>query len=236
VIGAILICCLWSENIWQGAKPVADGDAQQHWRMMDALYAMSSDGLLMTIMVVSAATESAMYAFVIEWTPVLTIEGASPPHGLVFSCFMIAYMAGSTLFGLASERYPPAQLLVAYSTVSFVALLGTYLLLHTGIASTPGGVFVVFLLLTLFEGGLGGYMAAIATLKAAHVPDSLRATIYNMFRVPLNLIVVVLNVVSLSSEFTFLSCAILEAIALLGAISIVRRLSPQADPIKPDLM
>ena len=36
------------------------------------------------------------------------------------------------------------------------------------------------------------------------MPDDLRATVYNLFRVPLNLIVVVINVVSLSSEFTFL--------------------------------
>ena len=33
----------------------------------------------------------------------------------------------------------------------------------------------------------------VATLKAAYVPDELRATVYNLFRVPLNLIVVVIN-------------------------------------------
>ena len=61
------------------------------------------------------------------------------------------------------------------------------------VAASPSGVFLVFLLLTSFEGGLGGYMAAVATLKAAYVPDELRATVYNLFRVPLNLIVVVIN-------------------------------------------
>ena len=37
-------------------------------------------------------------------------------------------------------------------------------------------------------------MATIATLKATFVPDDLRATLYNIFRVPLNLIVVIINV------------------------------------------
>ena len=69
--------------------------------------------------------------------------------------------------------------------------------------------------------GLGGYMAAIATLKATYVPDGLRATIYNIFRVPLNLIVVVINVVSLSSEFTFLACTCLVGIALVGSFAIL---------------
>lgn len=69
-------------------------------------------------------------------------------------------------------------------------------------------------------------MAAIATLKATFVPDELRATIYNLFRVPLNLIVVVINVVSLSSEFTFLACSCLMAVALAGALSIAYRATP----------
>ena len=69
-------------------------------------------------------------------------------------------------------------------------------------------------------------MAAIATLKAAYVPDDIRATVYNLFRVPLNLIVVVINVVSLSSEFTFLACTCLMSIAVLGAVVIARLVKP----------
>uniref|UniRef100_A0A7S2BU15 Molybdate-anion transporter n=1 Tax=Haptolina brevifila TaxID=156173 RepID=A0A7S2BU15_9EUKA len=226
-IAALFICCLWSENIWVGAKP--SGIDSDQWRIVEALRCLWNDGLLLAIMLVSAMTESAMYAFVIEWTPVLTVNGVGPPHGLVFSCFMIAYMAGSTLFGLFAERFSAAKLLVAYSTLSFFALLSTFLLLYTGMAETPNGVFATFLLLTSFELGLGGYMAAIATLKAAYVPSSLRATIYNIFRVPLNAIVVVLNVISLSSEFTFLSCTCLQAVALAGSIAITSRLNSDTE-------
>ena len=97
---------------------------------------MRSDGLLLTIMIVSAATESAMYAFVIEWTPALTVGDVSPPHGLVFSCFMISYMGGSILFGLLSAHASPAHLLIAFSLTSLGAVGGTFFLFHSGIAAT----------------------------------------------------------------------------------------------------
>ena len=239
-LASLLVCALWSENIWFGAKPpgasLADpeqpGTLAQEWRISQAVERLRSDSLLLTLMVVSACTESAMYAFVIEWTPALTLEGyGSPPHGVVFSCFMIAYMAGSVIFGILSSTVAPSRLLIFFSTLSLASVGGTFFLFHIGATNIPSGIYLVFLLLTSFEAGLGGYMAAIATLKAAHVPDDLRATIYNLLRVPLNLIVVVINVVSLSSEFTFLTCTVLMAIALVGAISISRQTKDSGVPL-----
>lgn len=66
-----------------------------------------------------------------------------------------------------------------------------------------------------------------------YVPDDIRATVYNLFRVPLNLIVVVLNVVSLSSEFTFLACTCLMAAALAGSVAICLMATP-AETIAKD--
>ena len=168
-------------------------------------------------------------------------------------------MGGSTAFGLLAPHAAPATLLILLSIISFFAVGSTWILLLTGAVGTPTGLFAVFLCLTAFEFGIGGYMAAIATLKvptfnrttllpppspvslslpsvdrdsypgirclylvsphpqATYVPDELRATIYNIIRVPLNIIVVVINVLSLSSEFTFRACTVLMAIALLGS-------------------
>lgn len=61
MLAAGLVCLLWSENIWFGAKPPGSADsAEQQWRISEALSRMRADPLLLTIMVVSAATESAM--------------------------------------------------------------------------------------------------------------------------------------------------------------------------------
>ena len=103
-------------------------------------------------------------------------------------------------------------------SMGFVCVTATWLCFHTGYNEEAGGIFVIFSMLTLFELSLGGYMAAMAVLKATWVPDDMRATIYNIFRVPLNLIVVIINVVSLSSEFTFLSCSALMALGLALAL------------------
>jgi len=183
---------------------------------------MREQPLLFVLMAISSATESAMYAFVLEWTPALTTPSTRPPYGLIFSCFMVAYMAGSTTFALFLRNgVRPATALVIFMASSVFAIGGAWLFFKLGINATPGGTFSVFLLLTLFEFNIGGYFATMATLKAEFVPEPIRATIYNVFRVPLNLIVVVINLVSLSSEFTFFACTILLTIAF--GCSIVAR-------------
>ena len=46
--------------------------------------------------------ESCMYIFVFLWTPVL--GPANPPLGMVFACFMVAIMIGSSLYTLLLAR------------------------------------------------------------------------------------------------------------------------------------
>lgn len=43
--------------------------------------------------------ETSMYTFVFLWTPALSPNGEHLEHGLIFSCFMMACMAGSTIAG-----------------------------------------------------------------------------------------------------------------------------------------
>lgn len=221
-VAALLICFLWSENTWHGAKPAGGTEAHsEQSRFMEALSTIKSDYMLVTIMLVSATTESAMYVFVIEWTPALTLPGnTAPPYGIIFSCFMIAYMSGTVIFGILADTYHAPALLIGFTSLSLLACTGTWLMFHAGQVISAKGTFIVFCLLTTFEAALGGYMGAIAMLKATYIPDSLRATLYNLIRVPLNLIVVVVNFNSLSSEFTFLACMILLGISVVGAICI----------------
>ncbi len=43
--------------------------------------------------------ETSMYTFVFLWTPALSPNGEHLEHGLIFTCFMMACMAGSTIAG-----------------------------------------------------------------------------------------------------------------------------------------
>lgn len=47
-----------------------------------------------------------MYTFVFLWTPALSPNGEHLEHGMIFTCFMMACMAGSTIAGrlLADPR------------------------------------------------------------------------------------------------------------------------------------
>ena len=51
---------------------------------------------------VQTMVESCMYIFVFLWTPVL--GPANPPLGMVFACFMVAIMIGSSLYTLLLAR------------------------------------------------------------------------------------------------------------------------------------
>ena len=65
-----------------------------------------------------------------------------------------------------------------------------------------------------FEGMLGAYFSQVGAVKAREVPEVLRAAVYGTFRVPLNVLVVAIQLLSPSSTGTFLTCTGLLAVAV----------------------
>ena len=113
-------------------------------------------------------------------------------------------------------------MLVAFSSLSLISMMGTWICFVLQLNEHPIGLLAIFGLFTAFEFALGGYMSSVAVLKAAWIPDEMRATVYNILRVPLNFVVVVINVVSLSSNFTFLVCTLLTSLSLLFSFATCR--------------
>ena len=64
----------------------------------DGLRLIVSDRRIFLLGGVQTAVESCMYIFVFLWTPVLM--PTHPPLGMVFACFMVAIMIGSSLYTL----------------------------------------------------------------------------------------------------------------------------------------
>merc|ERR1719242_77268 len=85
---------LWQENYGDQAAGVV-GLGQLAASFQAGGRAMCSDWRVPLLGLTVAAFESSMYAFVFNWTPALD-SGASgtPPHGLIFSMFMMACMCG----------------------------------------------------------------------------------------------------------------------------------------------
>ena len=241
VLGGILIRCTWAENHAPGAKPpVSDPNAESTKAgkpvvslessgaaaIAGACSAMGRDPLLWVLMAASATMESAMYAFVLEWTPTVGSTAGAPPLGLIFAAFMVSYMAGSTSVSIvtrdAKSGRIAATLLVVLASTALTALIFIYILLSSSPAGDdkpPEVAFAAFCAMCIFEFALGAYMPTMASLKAIYVPEDVRATVYSIFRVPLNAIVVVVLLVSLTSATTFLFCSCLLAVCLCAAIA-----------------
>lgn len=189
--------------------------------------------------------EASMYSFVFLWTPALSPEGEDLPHGMIFATFMLSSMLGSSVAArlLARTDTRPEQFMVPVFTLAACALavpvavaalrLGEgpeWLRLLTG--ARPGGMTlggqVQFLAFNLFEGCVGLFWPCMMKMRAQYVPEDVRSTIMNVFRIPLNLFVCVIlfNVALFPHWLMFSMCALF----LLAAAAAQRKLERLTRP------
>merc|ERR1712129_549605 len=74
----------------------------------------------------------------------------------------------------------------------------------------------------LFEFSVGVYFPSIGVLKGEVVPENVRATIYSLYRVPLNGIVIGLLLSDASLRMCFMASAFLILMAILSILAIMR--------------
>jgi len=168
--------------------------------------------------IISSLFEGSMYVFVFMWTPSLT-EGfkgeGELPFGLIFSTFMVCCMAGSSLFSIFLDKYSGEQMAVgvfavAAASMAMVALVNN----HT----------FKFLGMNLFEVTVGMYFPIMGTQKGNIVPETKRAAIYNLYRIPLNFIVLFSLLTDLTPTKSFvLNTFMLGAAAVLQWVLMVKR-------------
>lgn len=163
----------------------------------------------------STMFEGSMYLFVFSWGP--TLEAAhrtsgSLPYGTIFAAFMASMMASSLLF-------------TRISMTGHKMLLAGLLAVSTGIFYTlsmaPESEQVTFWLFCAFEACVGLYWPCIGVLKGRMVDDDVRARVYGILRIPLNVFVVVsLLMTGEEGEFgaVFGTCSGLLLVAALGFV------------------
>lgn len=108
VVSAALISFSWPENY--GSRQFGLGRS-----FLEGLRTVFNDRTILLLGVVQSMFESIMYIFVFLWTPILdSSQSASPwPLGLVFSCFMVCIMIGSSMNTLLLNRnIRPATILL----------------------------------------------------------------------------------------------------------------------------
>ena len=136
----------------------------------------------------------------------------APPVGLIFATFMVACMGGSSFFALVSGRISYEPLLRNAFVVAAAALARSLY------SSQTVALLISFL---AFEAVVGVYWPAIGTIKSRVVPEEARATIYNLYRVPLNCVVlgVLLNDLAITTAFGACCAMLLVAAVAMHVLS-----------------
>jgi uncharacterized membrane protein YsdA (DUF1294 family) len=179
--------------------------------------------LYMDICTLSYAFSLSASYVVFMWTPALTAlmdkkEGDGDvklPFGVIFSTFMVCCMAGSSLFSILIGKFKAQVVAVGVFAVASIAM---------GMVAFSSSGDVAFSAMNLFEMCVGVYFPVMGTMKGAIVPEDKRAAIYNLYRIPLNFIVLFSLLTDLTPKQSFqLNCSMLSVATVLQIILMKRR-------------
>uniref|UniRef100_A0A914IA51 Molybdate-anion transporter n=1 Tax=Globodera rostochiensis TaxID=31243 RepID=A0A914IA51_GLORO len=213
---ALVMTFTWCENY---------GDERAHLpqSFLDAVDTIRKDRRILFLGLVQSLFEGSMYVFVLEWTPALSraSETGTIPHGYIFASFMISVMMGSAIFNLLSQ-YSRPESFMRFVFFAAALLMGAPVLFP----SSPAVIFVAF---ALFEVCVGIFWPAMGFLRSQYIPEKTRSTTMNFFRVPLNLLVIVILWNNFQLDTIFKFCVSFLLLATLMQHSIARLTSSPAD-------
>jgi MFS family permease len=244
---ALVICgvgafALWTENYGElshddsgGGKDDGKDDGHRsngHWYdgLRNAFTATMRNRDILLCGLISSLFEGSMYIFVFMWTPLLKAFIEDPtkeelPFGVIFATFMVCCMTGSSIFSIVVEKYPVEKLAIVILAVASCAMA----LVALGVNET-----ITFLGMNLFEVTVGLYFPIMGTMKGGIVPENNRAAIYNLFRIPLNFIVLFSLLTDLAPRVSFMLNATMLALAcFLQTVLTKRRLEKNGTPSSP---
>ena len=213
---------LWEENYGEtssssGTNNISKGDTGKWYDgLRTALTTTMASPDIYLCGIMSSLFEGSMYIFVFMWTPALTGDDKSVklPFGLIFSTFMVCCMAGSSMFSIQVEHYRCEQLGVAVLAVAAVSM---------AMVAFSSDTTMKFIAMNIFEMTVGMYFPIMGTLKGHIVPENKRAAIYNLFRIPLNFIVLFSLLTDLTPQTSFFLNSVMLGAATISMYALMRR-------------
>jgi len=185
---ALVMILPWSENYGDSSESEPSSLYQQFAQGWKTTLSNSN---VWKIGLTQALSEGAMYTFVFMWVP--TLLSLEPPGGLPTGCVFSAMMMAITIGGML---YPTLQKLFskAEGCASFIYLLASLSMAVPAVVLNKGHtdsvLFVTVVSFLVVEGCVGLFMPVAGTLRSKYVPDALQGAILNIFRLPLNAVVV----------------------------------------------
>mmetsp|Transcript_17462 Transcript_17462/g.54941 ORF Transcript_17462/g.54941 Transcript_17462/m.54941 type:complete len:490 (-) Transcript_17462:90-1559(-) len=223
LIGGVLIMALWEENYGQD-KVEGEGDGPQRGMLAsvgEALRLLAVDRRMALVGLAVACFEGSMFSFVFNWTPALSSTVVPPPYGLIFALFMMSCMSGASVSTLLDGVVSPAWRLMAIYGAGCAALVTA-----AGVCNIPM-LRLIFASFCVFEFCVGIYFPSMGVLKSEVVPECVRGTMYNLYRVPLNGVVMVALLTNMTIVQVYTFCAVLLGVGML-CVAAVHHLAPPA--------
>lgn len=199
---ALVLILDWEENYGESQQGEHESSSLYH-QFHEGWKATLQDSRIWRIGLTQALSEGAMYTFVFMWVP--TLLSMDPPGGVptgcVFSSLMMSITMGGMMFpvvhALVSKinvRYSSASsssemtAALIYGLASACMSIPAHCLCTSSDASTCFDRILASFVVVEFSVGLFNPVAG--TLRSKYVPDNLQGGILNIFRLPLNAIVV----------------------------------------------
>eukprot|EP00427_Karlodinium_veneficum_P023071 CAMPEP_0169097256 /NCGR_PEP_ID=MMETSP1015-20121227/19428_1 /TAXON_ID=342587 /ORGANISM="Karlodinium micrum, Strain CCMP2283" /LENGTH=474 /DNA_ID=CAMNT_0009158061 /DNA_START=58 /DNA_END=1482 /DNA_ORIENTATION=- len=213
IIGIVLITMLWNENYGSAQGDNSGGIVEKIRVACRLLYA---DKNMIFLCLVVSCFEGSMYAFVFNWTPALDSKTIPPPHGLIFALFMMACMIGASVATIIGQNVKAISRLI----VTILLAIASFGIISY-VAGTPS-LHLCFFGFLVFEFCCGLYFPSVGVLKSEIVPEHVRGTMYNIYRIPLNMVVVGLLLSNISMFHCFALCTALLTVALCAICGIAK--------------
>merc|ERR1719231_2230267 len=121
IVTAIYVSFNWEEN-YGDSQSVMD----QFKNFGRGAYMICTNAKMARCCAVVSLFESAMFIFVLNWTPVLHQGAEVPPFGMIFSTFMMSCMIGASIFSLCSKYNANTVLGFALAVASAAMLMPAY--------------------------------------------------------------------------------------------------------------
>lgn len=225
-ISAYYIQMNWGENYGNTEtknEKEKEKEKKSSSALVEGISVVLKDFTILSVGLIQSFFESAMYIFVFLYCPILEeahkLSGYKDelPFGLIFAGFMICIMIGSRIFNILTQK----QWKVI--TISLpIFLLGTLSMLLPIVTMNEHILYWAF---ALFETCCGMFFPTLGCIKSQIIPEEVRSSVMNLFRVPMNaIVVIVLLIISyLSQETQFIICAVLCGLSLVLSYNIFRK-------------
>lgn len=196
-----IVLTKWNENYGNASMDVADS-FYKGWN------AVKTSPKMFNLGAAQACFEGAMYTFVFMWTPALATPDteSSTPFGLIFSVFMVCVMIGSSLFAMLMETRNLSEIPKIIHLAAAAACFVVSLMIQSKS--------IVYLAFLAFETTVGLFWPAYGTIRAKHIPEESRASVMNIFRIPLNafVVLVLIKVKYMDVQTVFAICGICHSL------------------------